>query len=136
LCRATLAKKMSAVDALVGYCGGPLLRPLHRLAATLYMHGPATQVGGLSVGFWQGRSAVDVCASLSGVSSQLWYAHPAACHDLLAERFFSYYYALYAVVVGWCVLSCARGVAALALAAAAEATRRLAAPRRLALDPE
>jgi len=58
---------MSAIDLLVDHCfatlggstrgvlGFELLAPVHRVAATLYMHGPAISIGHLNLGFWQGR---------------------------------------------------------------------------------
>jgi hypothetical protein len=121
---------MSAVDFLVEHCGVALLRPVHFLAATMYLYGPAAQVAGIDLGFWQGRSAVDICSTMTGAPSDLWWAHPAACHHLIAQRFFSYYYAAFALLVVWAVASCGRGCLSLCngcLALAASSVRRRAA---------
>jgi hypothetical protein len=76
-----------------------LMYPLHRIAATLYLHGPAIPVGHLNVGFWQGRDIVDVCSTLTGVRSLLWVEQPTVCLDIIADRFIAVYYCVYALLV-------------------------------------
>jgi len=132
---------MSAIDLLVGHCfatmGGSTLRalgfellgPVHRVAATLYMHGPAVSIGHLNAGFWQGRELADICSQLTGVRSELWRANPEACAGVLAERFFAVYYAVYVVLVVWTAWSVVRACVPAALRAAWSVVAGRTAPK-------
>jgi hypothetical protein len=90
-----------AMGLMGGSVVGALLLPVHRVAATLYLHGPALTVGSLHLGFWQGQDPVDVCRAMTGVGSQLWYENPSSCAKVVAERFFGIYYLTYVVVAAW-----------------------------------
>jgi len=131
---------MSAIDRLVDHCfatlggstrpilGFELLAPVHRVAATLYMHGPAISIGHLNLGFWQGRELADICSQLTGVRSELWRANPDACAGVLAERFFGVYYAVYVALAVWTAWSVVRACVPAALRAAWGAVAGRAVP--------
>ena len=88
----------------------PLLR--------LYRHGPKFTVAGFGdLGFWQGANVIDVCAQLTGHSSQFWAQNPEDCRQIVRSKEQSYLYVvqtlLFFVLVFLSVSSLFRGFLAL-----------------------
>ena len=57
-----------------------------RALARLYLYGPA--LGGY--GFWEGREAEDICASITGNRADFWKDHPEECSSILDRKFYSW----------------------------------------------
>lgn len=59
------------------------LQPL----AKLYLLGPSINN---NIGFWQGKSLIDICAEITQTSSVFWQNHPSQCFTIVENRFFGF----------------------------------------------
>lgn len=64
-----------------------ILQPL----LLLYLHGPS-YIG------WHGKSYCDICAEITGYSSDFWRDHPAECEEIIWKEFESFYIFLFTLV--------------------------------------
>jgi hypothetical protein len=72
-----------------------------QFVATLYFYGPALA----GYGFWEGRSAVDICAADAAMPSSFFVEHPDVCAERLRLKVYAFYigavWALVAALAAW-----------------------------------
>jgi hypothetical protein len=94
------------INALGNTAFARALRPFHTVAVNVYTRGFAVQVGTFQLGFWQGKSATEICSRITGVASHTWDNNRDACDLMIAEHFFGVYYCVLVVAFLWVCRHC------------------------------